>query len=638
MPQPAHSRPQSPVHSLDAEMHELNHEADYLEEKTHIVAHGPNGTDVKLQRHNSDPDAQAMVIASLKAQVQDLFSQVSQLNGKLVKSYDRMSDLEDELHVTTTNLRGTTLKVGELELERAQHLAALSSGLLVEKDHVTAELNRLMEKATEEAAQRGQAESARAQIETELDDLSAGLFNQANSMVAEARIAQAKSERKVEETERALREAEEVVGLLQTQMQALQAEKERADRRVEEMRVTVGKGKWVERVQDSHPTIPRLMSLHAPYQEYLAFITHLRSIRPATLHPPAMSTLLPLPFLARLVTEDSCVAALHLHVQCTDFLYVQRSYSAAGLGTLFELAFKKVRHLGYPQRGAIYRTHAHHRAPARAEPFEHTWPTVQHARELCVMRHSYHLTIQRVWLEFASGHNLPATNLPTPRPEQHLVLLALQKLARTHIVLRAGVLHPLAQPITCTWHALRAARADLHLPHRGDVVRVTGLAPALAAKQHAGEADDIPALHDALVPRAPPDDVLDVGVHPHGHRREGVGGRRVRAPCESPCGAIACRGQWREERWREWRLGEAACPAAQNKDGHRCAVGFCPTEPQWQGSGGRKRAGEEGGREASPRIPEKAPCTAAHAPILICPRSKSPAYDTAAVTSSQSRT
>lgn len=195
--------------------------------------------------------------------------------------------------------------VGELELERAQHMAALNSGLLVEKDHVMAELNRLMEKATEEVAQHGQVESARVQIEKELDVLSAGPFNQANSMVAEARIAQAKSERKVEETERALREAEEVVGLL---MQALQAEKERADRRVEEVRVMVGKGKWVERVEDSHPTISRLLSLHAPYQEYLAFITQLRSIRPATLHPPAMSTLLPLPF----VGCDTVITPFHV--------------------------------------------------------------------------------------------------------------------------------------------------------------------------------------------------------------------------------------------------------------------------------------------------------------------------------------
>lgn len=315
MSQPSHSRPPSPAHSIDTEMHELNHEADYLEEKTHVVPHGPNGTDVKLQRHNSDPDAQAMVIDSLRSQVQDLFSQVSQLNNKLVKSYDRMSDLEDELHVTTANLRGATLKIGELELERAQHLSALSSGLLVEKDHVTTELNRLMERATEEAAQRGQAESARAEIEQELDDLSAGLFNQANSMVAEARIAQAKSERKVEETERALRQAEEVVGLLQTQMQALQAEKERADRRMEDMRVTMGKGKWVDRVQEPSRAIPRLLCSHSPYQEYLSLIAHLRSIRPASQHPPAMSTLLPLPFLARLVTEDSYVAVIYIHVK-----------------------------------------------------------------------------------------------------------------------------------------------------------------------------------------------------------------------------------------------------------------------------------------------------------------------------------
>ncbi|KAI0918780.1 hypothetical protein AcW1_009492 [Taiwanofungus camphoratus] len=300
MPDSLHFRGQS----ADTEMHELNQEADFLDQKTTVPA-TTNKTHAKLDRHNSDPDAQAMVIESLRSQIQDLFSQVSQLNNKLVKSYDRMSDLEDELHVTSTNLRQSTLKVSDLEFERSQHLSALSTGLLVEKDHVTTELTRLMEKATEEAARRGQAESARAEIEKELDDLSAGLFNQANSMVAEARIAEAVSNRKAQETERALREAEEVVGLLQEQMQALHAEKERADRRVEDMRVTMGKGKWVERASDSAQLGPRLLYSHVPYQEYLAFISHLRSVRPTSQHPPAMSTLLPLPFLARLVTEDS---------------------------------------------------------------------------------------------------------------------------------------------------------------------------------------------------------------------------------------------------------------------------------------------------------------------------------------------
>ncbi|KAI0074465.1 hypothetical protein K474DRAFT_1665379 [Panus rudis PR-1116 ss-1] len=288
----------------DDEMRELNHEADYLEQKTTVVPTSVPPPAQKLER-SSDPDAQAQVIESLRTQVQDLFSQVSQLNSKLVRSYDRISDLEDELHVTSDNLRQSTLKISALELERTQHLSALNTGLLVEKSHVTSELTRLMEKATEEAAARGQAESARIAIEKELDDLSAGLFDQANRMVAEARLAQARSEQKVHETEEALKGAEEIVGVLQAQMQALQTEKEAAERQVREMQATMGKGKWVARPETTLETKLRLLCTHPPYFEFIQFITHLRTIRPATQHSPAMSTLLPLPFLARLVAEDS---------------------------------------------------------------------------------------------------------------------------------------------------------------------------------------------------------------------------------------------------------------------------------------------------------------------------------------------
>ncbi|RDB30584.1 Rab guanine nucleotide exchange factor SEC2 [Hypsizygus marmoreus] len=262
---------------------------------------------LKHERTRSDPDAQEMVIASLRSQIQDLFAQVTELNNKLVKSYDRVSDLEDDLHVASSTLRSSTLKISQLELERTQHLSALNTGLLVEKSHVTAELNRLMEKATEEAAQRGQAESARADIEKDLDDLSATLFGQANSMVAEARYAQHLSEQKVVEAQRALKGAEEAVGMMQHQMQALQAEKEDAERKAEEAQVTMGRGKWVER-RDSASSITRsirLLSSHLPYQEFLLFVAHLRSVHPSSPQPPAITTLLPLPFLARLLNEDS---------------------------------------------------------------------------------------------------------------------------------------------------------------------------------------------------------------------------------------------------------------------------------------------------------------------------------------------
>ena len=116
-----------------------------------------------------------------------------------------------------------------MELERSEHLAALNTGLLVEKAHVIAELKRLMKRATDEAAQRGQAESACHDIEKELNGLSATLLDQANTMVAEARLNQARSERKVREAEEALKSAEEAVKVMQTQMQALEAAKVTAE-------------------------------------------------------------------------------------------------------------------------------------------------------------------------------------------------------------------------------------------------------------------------------------------------------------------------------------------------------------------------------------------------------------------------
>ncbi|KAI6116230.1 hypothetical protein F5141DRAFT_1187545 [Pisolithus sp. B1] len=237
-------------------------------------------------------------IASLRSQVTDLFTQVTQLNSKLVASYDRVSDIEDQLHEALSSLRKF--------LERAEHLAALNTGLLVEKAHVTAELNRLMERATEEAAQRGQAESARHDIEKDLDDLSATLFDQANTMVAEARLNQARSERKVREAEEALKSAEEAVKVMQGQLQALEADKAAAEREATGALVTMSKGKWVER-RDSKGGVPKLrfLTTHTPYAEFAAFVAYLRTLRPSQMTSPTISSLLNQPFLARLNTEDS---------------------------------------------------------------------------------------------------------------------------------------------------------------------------------------------------------------------------------------------------------------------------------------------------------------------------------------------
>ena len=284
------------------------------DERSEILSHGPSTppepeTEPKRETH-PDPEAQSMVIESLRSQIQDLFSQVTQLNGKLVSSYDRVSVLEDQLHDSSNGLRSASVKISQLELERSQHLSALNSGLLVERTHVTAELTRVMEKATEEAARRGQAESARAEIEKELDDLSAGLFGQANTMVAEARLERAASERKVEEAERALKGAEEAIANMQLHMQALDEEKEEALRQVEEMRVTVGKGKWTSKDGSTPVAVPRhILNCTSQYQDFLGFIAHIRELRQKSPILPLI-TAISHPWVARLQLEDSWVSLL----------------------------------------------------------------------------------------------------------------------------------------------------------------------------------------------------------------------------------------------------------------------------------------------------------------------------------------
>ncbi|KAH8994532.1 hypothetical protein EDB92DRAFT_2113335 [Lactarius akahatsu] len=282
------------------------------EPQPHSNHHSPSSPNPEVRSKRAPPrkgsidkDAQDLVISSLRTQVQDLVSQVTQLNNKLVKSYDRVSNLEDDLHVTSSSLRASSVKISQLELERSQHLSALDTGLLVEKSHVTSELTRLMEKATEEAARRGQAESAQAAIEKDLDDVSAALFNQANTMVAEARLGRARSERKAEDAERSLQEAEDAVRLMQQQLQSLQGEKEAAERSMDIMTAAMGKGKWIEQTPSPQTNEHLLLTSHVPYHEFLSFISHLRALRATYPQPPSIHSLLALPFVARLQLEDT---------------------------------------------------------------------------------------------------------------------------------------------------------------------------------------------------------------------------------------------------------------------------------------------------------------------------------------------
>ena len=132
-------------------------------------------------------------------------------------------------------------------------------------------------------------------------------------MVAEARFARAQSEKKAAACEVAMKSAEEAVALMQAQMQSMSQAKEAAEAEAARLKEISSKADYFERKRTtsliSSASQPyssfRLMSNTLPYEEFILFVGHLRGIRTLHLQAPAFSSLVPLPFLTRLNSEDS---------------------------------------------------------------------------------------------------------------------------------------------------------------------------------------------------------------------------------------------------------------------------------------------------------------------------------------------
>jgi Rab guanine nucleotide exchange factor SEC2 len=243
---------------------------------------------------DTEEDAQTLLVNSLRAQLSELGTQVTQLNSKLVSSYNRISDLEDDLHESKDSLTQANSRLKDLEEKVGSHQNALLTGSLVNREEITAELSRLMETATEEASQRGLAEEAKNHIEREIGDLSESLFAEANKMVLAAKAEQDKSERRMHEMEKEVRMAESAVAALQAQLQEkiniAQACKEELN------------------LKATPPEIRRVMlnERTSPYFQFIGLIDHIRSQKlTAITLAPTLSSLLSQPFIARLVLEDS---------------------------------------------------------------------------------------------------------------------------------------------------------------------------------------------------------------------------------------------------------------------------------------------------------------------------------------------
>jgi DNA repair ATPase RecN len=113
----------------------------------------------------------------------DLSNEVAALSDKLIQAINNQSRLDDNLSETRHELEDARARIHQLEGDVRKHEEDLSSGRLVWKADVEADLSRMRETLEAEKTKRAQAEKEKKGMEQELENLTAALFEEANKVL-----------------------------------------------------------------------------------------------------------------------------------------------------------------------------------------------------------------------------------------------------------------------------------------------------------------------------------------------------------------------------------------------------------------------------------------------------------------------
>ncbi|KAF9997604.1 rab guanine nucleotide exchange factor S2 [Entomortierella chlamydospora] len=152
------------------------------------------------------------LIPFVKAQIDDLTAKNStlvaendSLASKLIESTEGRMDLDQQLNIAQMELQAVQSELETLR-ENQKHyeqlISMISSGQLIEKKDV----QPVIENLAYESQRRSQIETSKMKLESELEDLSRSLFEEANRMVNEERQLNYLANKKIEGLERQLDE------------------------------------------------------------------------------------------------------------------------------------------------------------------------------------------------------------------------------------------------------------------------------------------------------------------------------------------------------------------------------------------------------------------------------------------------
>lgn len=112
----------------------------------------------------------------------DLSSEVATLSAKLVQAINNQTNLDDSLSATRQELEEAQERLLEVESENEKYRTDISSGIMIKRSDVEAEILSMKQTLDEERAKRTMAEKEKREMEQELETLTAALFEEANKV------------------------------------------------------------------------------------------------------------------------------------------------------------------------------------------------------------------------------------------------------------------------------------------------------------------------------------------------------------------------------------------------------------------------------------------------------------------------
>lgn len=153
----------------------------------------------------------------------DLNDEMANMSTKLVNAINHQAMLDGKLQTTKHELEQARAQIERLEAAARRHTDLISQGLLITREDADREKATLTKSLAEEQEKRAKAENEKRRGESELQDLTAALFTEANTMVEQARRETEAEQKRTEQYKNQLQDAETLLQSHQAQLQDLKA-------------------------------------------------------------------------------------------------------------------------------------------------------------------------------------------------------------------------------------------------------------------------------------------------------------------------------------------------------------------------------------------------------------------------------